>query len=175
MYLISIYFDDKTNDRIQQFIHQVAKKSGNTFMLDGNVPPHITISAFESRQEAKVIQILEQVAAELKTGTIQWAAVGMFLPYVIYLAPVLNEYLHTLSQNIFDSLSVVEDIKIRPCYQPFSWIPHTTIGKKLSKEEMKIAFDVLQNQFGTFQGMVTKIGLAKTNPYEELCVVSCKH
>lgn len=50
MYLISIYFDDKTNNRIQQAINQVAKKSGNTFMLDAEVPPHITVSAFETGQ-----------------------------------------------------------------------------------------------------------------------------
>ena len=51
---------------------------------------------------------------------------------------------------------------------PFNWIPHTTIGKKLSKEEMKIAFDVLQNSFGMFSGRVVKIGVAKTNPYEDI-------
>lgn len=170
MYLISIYFDEQTNNRIQQYINQVAKKSGNTFMIDGNVPPHITISAFETRQEDKVIQILEKKAREIKPATLQWVSIGAFLPHVIYLAPVLNEYLNTLSLNIYKSLSVVEDIKVRPFYRPLQWMPHTTIGKTLSKEEMGIAFQVLQNQFGVFRGQVTKIGLAKTNPYEDLAL-----
>ena len=48
------------------------------------------------------------------------------------------------------------------------WVPHATIGKKLSKEEMLAAFQVLQEQFGVFSSRVVRIGFAKTNPYEEL-------
>ena len=35
---------------------------------------------------------------------------------------------------------------------------------------MIIAFKTLQNNFKMFSGQVTKIGLAKTNPYEEIKV-----
>lgn len=168
MYLVSIYFDDKTNNRIQQYISQVAKKSGNPFMIDGNVPPHITISAFETSQENKVIELLERISKDIKPSTLQWVSMGVFLPHVIYLAPVLNEYLHTLSLQIYESLKEIQDIKVRPCYRPLQWMPHTTIGKTLTKEEMRIAFEVLQNQFGVFRGQVTHIGIAKTNPYEDL-------
>lgn len=168
MYLISIYFDEKTNQRIGHYIRQVAEKSGNRFMLDGNVPPHITISSFETKQEEEAIYRLEKCAEKLKQGTLQWASVGIFLPYVIYLAPVLNEYLHTMSVEIYNSMAKIEDISISQYYRPFQWMPHTTIGKKLSKEEMLASFHLLQNQFGYFEGTVTKIGLAKTNPYEDL-------
>ena len=48
MYLISLYFDEKTEKHIRRFIKQVAKRTGNTYMIDGNVPPHITIAAFET-------------------------------------------------------------------------------------------------------------------------------
>ena len=51
MYLVSVYFDDETNKRIQRYINAVAEKTRNTFMTDGNVPPHITVSAFETRDE----------------------------------------------------------------------------------------------------------------------------
>ena len=55
MYLVSIYFDEKTNRKIQKYIDQMAAKTGNTFMIDGNVPPHLTISAFETKQEENCI------------------------------------------------------------------------------------------------------------------------
>ena len=174
MYLISIYFDEKTNQKIRQYIRQIAEKSGNKYMLDGNVPPHITISSFETRQEKEAIHCLEKYAEKLSQGTLQWASVGVFLPYVIYLSPVLNEYLHTMSVEIYNSISEIEDIAISPYYRPFQWQPHTTIGKKLSKEEMLTAFHILQNQFGYFEGTVTKIGLAKTNPYEDLVTYDMK-
>ena len=50
----------------------------------------------------------------------------------------------------------------------FGWLPHTTIAKKLSQEEMRTAFMVLQESFGMFFGDVVRIGLAKTNPYEDI-------
>ena len=57
MYLISIYFDEETNKRIQRYINLVAEKTGNTFMTAGHVPPHITVSAFEAREEENVKEI----------------------------------------------------------------------------------------------------------------------
>ena len=60
MYLVSIYFDEKTDQKIQQYIDKVAEKTGNTFMLDGQVPPHITVSAFETQNEVAVIEMISK-------------------------------------------------------------------------------------------------------------------
>lgn len=168
MYLVSVYFDEKTNRRIQGFINKVAEASGNYFMLDGKVPPHITVSAFETRDEEKAAALLGEAVKNLKRGTLQWASVGQFFPYVIYAAPVLNEYLHNMSACIYEVLSKENDVEISSYYRPFQWLPHTTLGKKLSKEEMKSAFETLQTSFGMFSGEVVRIGLAKTNPYREI-------
>lgn len=168
MYLISVYFDEKTNRRIQGYIDQAAEKSGNRFMIDGKVPPHITISAFETIYEEEAVRILKEKAEEFEQGEITWCSVGTFLPYVIYIAPVLNEYLQNMMENVFASISKIDNIRISPFYRPLQWMPHTTIGKKLSEEEMMTAFRVLQGQFGVFSGQVAKIGLARTNPYEDL-------
>ena len=168
MYLVSIYFDEKTNRRVQHYIDKVAEKTGNTFMLDGKVPPHITISAFETQDEAAAIESLERALARLRQGTLEWVSVGEFFPYVIFLIPVLNEYLHEMSVIVNDELSNTNGIKISPYYRPFQWLPHTTIAKKLSKEEMQIAFEVLQNSFGMFEGEGVKIGLAKPNPHRDI-------
>lgn len=170
MYLISLYFDSDTNKKIDTYIGQIARKTGNTYMLDGKVPPHITVSAFETNRE-ETVMIMKELAKELSEGEIQWASVGMFLPYVIYIAPVLNEYLHTLSEKVYEKLKRVPEMNISKYYRPFQWIPHTTIGKKLERDEMTTAFAVMQNQFGTFSGKVTHIGLAKTNPYKDVIVV----
>lgn len=170
MYLVSIYFDEKTNKRIKQLIQKTAEKTGNTFMVDGNVPPHITISAFESKQEYEVIKNLEVCATRFEQGNLQWVSVGAFLPHVLYITPVLNEYLHSMAVDVFEVLNKLDDTLIRKCYQPFEWLPHTTIGKTLAKEQLQEAFAVLQEQFAVFEGTVTHIGLAKTNPYTELAL-----
>lgn len=170
MYLISIYFDEKTNRRIQQYIDKVAEKSGNTFMLDGNVPPHITISAFETQNEDMVLKVLDSLVHKLQKGSLTWASVGQFFPYVIYMTPVLNAYLHGMAEAIYDVLSNLEGVQVNTHYRPFQWLPHTTIAKKLSREQMQIAFKVLQNSFGTFDGEVVKIGLAKPNPHRDIAI-----
>lgn len=55
-------------------------------------------------------------------------------------------------------------------YLPFQWMPHTTIAKKLNKEELILAFQELEKNFTIFSGMVTRIALSKTNPYEDIIV-----
>lgn len=168
MYLVSLYFDEKTDKTIQRYMDIVAEKTGNTFMLDKNVPPHLTISAFETKQEEEAIVCLDDVVYQMKCGRLQWVSVGGFLPYVIYIAPVLNEYLHELIEKTYEVIRKVPEIKMSPYYKPFHCLPHTTIGKKLTKQEMQIAFEVMQSQFQVLEGTVIKIGLASTNPYREI-------
>ena len=168
MYLISIYFDEKTNRKLQRYINKVAEQTGNTFMLEVNVPPHITISAFETIDEQTAIDAMNRIVNKLQCGLLEWVSVGQFFPYVIFLSPVLNEYLHKMSVQISSELEKTDGIKISPYYRPFHWLPHTTIGKTLSKEEMKVAFYVLQNNFSPFSGEVVRIGLAKPNPHRDI-------
>ena len=61
MYLISLYFDKNTENHIQHFIHEVAKQSGNVFMVDKKVPPHITVSAFETLREEEIAAALDNI------------------------------------------------------------------------------------------------------------------
>lgn len=168
MYLVSLYFDDATNKTIQNYINKVAEKTGNTFMVDECVPPHITISAFETKREDACIASLGNIVEQVNRGELQWVSVGEFLPYVIHISPVLNEYLHELITKIYDSIKEVPETKMSPYYKPFGWFPHTTIGKKLSKKEMQVALEVMHSHFQTFSGNVIRIGLAKTNPYQEI-------
>lgn len=170
MYLVSLYFDNKAEIRIQSFINKVSEKSGNTFMTDNKVPPHITIASFQTNEEDKVIEILDKRIRDINRGIITWASIGIFKSSVIFLAPVLNEYLHNLSVNIYEGISLVEDVSISKYYLPFQWIPHTTIAKKLTKEELMLAFEELEKNFNIFSGAITKIALSKTNPYEDIIV-----
>lgn len=173
MYLISIYFDENTDQKIRNYMKQIAKYTGNTEMLDGNVPPHVTISAFRTDSEQYAKEIFERAAGQICGGELQWVSVGMFLPQVIYLAPVLNAYIQELAEIIYREVSR-DNVTLSGHYRPFAWMPHATLAKKLTKEEMKIAFEVMQNQFGPFESRVVKIGLAKTNPYTDLAIFKLK-
>lgn len=168
MYLISAYFDEHTNKRIHQYIGKIAEKTGNTFMTENQVPPHMTISSVEARNGELLIPYVEQLENTLFQGSIQFVSVGMFFPYVMYLAPVLNRYLQKMEEQVYRSVCNVPEVSVSRYYQPMQWMPHITLGKKLSKEQMQIAFAVMQEGFAPFEGTVTGIGLAKTNPHVDI-------
>lgn len=152
MYLISLYFDKKTEKRIQYLIERVAKVTGNSYLLEHKIPPHLTVGMVSE------VDYLEQI--QLKSGKVQFVSVGMFKTNTIFLQPILNEYLYQISTQI----EQVEGSR----YQMFHWIPHVTVGKRLTREEQLAAVALLQKEFGIFEGTVTRIGLAKTKPYEDV-------
>ena len=168
MYLISIYFDRKTEKRLQDFIHHVAKATGNFFMIDNQVPPHITIAAVETRQEKVLLARIEELVESLETASVDLVSIGTFSSQVIYIQPVLNEYLHQLSVVFSQELGKMDETICRSYYQPFHWLPHCTIAKQLSREQMVQAFKELQNHFMPMTGQVVRLGVAKTNPHRDI-------
>lgn len=175
MYLVSIYFDDKTNETIRKYIERVAEKTGNTFMIDGKVPPHITVGAFETKAyREELMNVLNPVLGNICVDAVQLASIGTFQTSSIFLSAVYNEYLHEICKSICEVLESVDNTIIRKNYQPFHWLPHVTIGKTLSKEQQLLAFEELQNSFGMLEANVVKIGLSKTNPYMDICMWEAK-
>lgn len=166
MYLISVYFDDTANRTLQRYIQQIAEQTGNTFMTEHQVPPHMTISAIEARG----VEVLQPAfeAFQFSAGEIQFVSVGQLLPYVFYATPVLNAYLMDLSKAVYDLYKDVPETKISRFYRPYAWLPHVTLGKTLTKFQMKKAFEVMQESFVPFTAAVTEIGLAKVNPHEDV-------
>ena len=204
MYLISVYFDDHANKILQRYIDEVAKATGNTFMIDHKVPPHITISSIEAKSVDVLRPAFESLAEKLaftrtragnsslgnnvqgnanqsnanqsnsnlgESNKIQIVSVGQLLPYVLYATPVLNEMLQDLQEVVYDTFKDIEDTDISRFYQPYSWLPHITLGKKMDKEQMISAIKVMQEKFAPLEAIITKIGLAKVNPHEDVCVI----
>lgn len=168
MYLVSIYFDENTNKIIQRYIKKIAEQTGNSFMPDHNVPPHMTISSVEARSGDILIPYIKQLENKLAGGTISFISVGAFFPYVLYMTPVLNEYLQDLSKKIYNEVSLVPETTVSRLYRPMQWFPHVTLGKTLNKEQMQIAFRIMQEGFQPFEAKVVRLGLAKTNPHEDI-------
>ena len=71
MYLVSVYFDDKSNKINSDYINKIAQKTGNTFMTDNHVPPHLTIMSVEAREEDKLTEVMGKLERYLTKGQIQ--------------------------------------------------------------------------------------------------------
>lgn len=168
MYLISAYFDEKANKVIQGYIDKIAEMTGNDFMTKNNVPPHMTISAIEAKSIEVLVPAFQKLKWNIHSGQIMFASVGQLLPYVMYCTPVMNEYLLSLSKQIYEAYKDIPETSISRYYQPFSWLPHVTVAKTLDKKQMQMAFEIMQDGFSPFRARIIQIGLAKVNPHEDI-------
>lgn len=64
MYLISAYFDENTTKALQRYITSIAKNSGNKFMLENHVPPHLTVAAIQARNELCLINEFQKMCCQ---------------------------------------------------------------------------------------------------------------
>lgn len=172
MYLVSVYFDEKSAKAIERYIVRIAERTGNTFMTDNHVPPHMTISAIEARQGSLLVPALERIRERIGKGTVRIVSVGLLLPYVLYLTPVLNGYLQELSGAVYDGMKNIPETKISEYYRPMQWLPHITVGKTLSREQVQTAVALLQESFAPFDAEVVRLGLAQTNPHRDIWAVN---
>lgn len=168
MYLISAYFDEKTNKILYRYMDQIAEKTGNTFMTEHKVPPHLTISSIEAKSVDVLLPAFQTLKGNISKGKIQIAAVGQLLPYVMYVNPCMNQYLLDLSRTIYDTYKDIPETTISKYYRYLSWMPHITLGKKLTKEQMEIAFEYLLYNFQPIEAEILQIGIAKVNPHEDV-------
>lgn len=168
MYLVSVYFDEKTNKILNRWIHLIAEKTGNDFMTLSNVPPHMTLSSIEARSVDVLTEPIEMLCGKLNKGDVSFVSTGQLMPYVFFAMPVLNDYLQELSNRVYESVKNIPKTSVSRYYQPGSWLPHVTLGKTLTKEQMRTAFAIMQEQFQPFTATVTEIGLAKVNPHEDV-------
>lgn len=170
MYLITAYFNEKANRTIQQLISTVAKRTGNTFMTDHQVPPHMTISSIEARSADVLKEPFTdlRMAHQLKKTRIRFVSPGQLLPYVLYITPVLNDELQELSRSVYEKMSGIPETTISRVYKPGSWLPHTTIGKTLDKGQMLMAFQAMQDAFVPFDAVIVELGLSRVNPHRDV-------
>ena len=191
------------------------------------MPPHLTISAFETGKSDELVPAMECLHERLLRGEVQFVSVGVFLPYVMYATPVLDEYLHDMAVEVYESVcgvdkdrqdvcdslhksahaddgvctseqndndsacifvhtvngsscndmrsvSGIEDINVNKYYNPAKWFPHVTLGKTLDEEQMRRAFSYVQKHFVPFTGRIVELGLARTNPHEDIVRVELR-
>lgn len=177
MYLLTAYFDDSTTEQLQRLMDEVARQTGNDFMIRNHVPPHLTICAFDQKNPQRAVELFERFSSKLSeknlnsdsnSNHIYIASPGAFLPSVIYLEAVQNRYLFELSEMAHKEFCADPATRPNRFYLPFQWIPHITIAKQLTDEQMRIAFAVLQQSFHPLEAKIVRFGLSKPNPHTDL-------
>lgn len=167
-YAVTLEFDRETENKIQELIDEVAKVTGCDYMKQSKIPPHVTVSALVSDDEESLLLEMEKIAETMNKEFLWFANIGVFNPLVIYLGPVMNEFLQNTCRTVNERLLQYAEVGNRGRYLPNQWVPHAGIAVKLTPEALKKAFAIVQEKFSAFGATVEKILLVRAEPYEEL-------
>ena len=167
-YAVTLEFDKETESKIQELIDEVAEATGCNYMKRSRIPPHVTVSALVSDNEAALLSEMESIAGAMDKGSVWFSNIGVFNPLVIYLGPVMNEFLQDTCRTVNERSSKYAQVGNRGRYLPNQWVPHAAIAVKLTPDALKEAFAIVQEKFTAFGATAEKIVLARAEPYEEL-------
>ena len=89
-YAISLHFTPDVNEIISSAVKSIAEATGNKFIIENKIPPHVTIGAFHAAKEneAKLIQMVEDFTKTQKAGVVQFNKIGNFNGKVLFLKPL---------------------------------------------------------------------------------------
>ena len=165
-YAIVLYFNKAMEDKINSFIYKIANETGNKYMVDNNIPPHITISLFKYDEEIDtIINIVENNISKFIKNKIGIASIGIFNPNVLFLSPMMNDYLIGSNKNINKIIKINDNVLLDKNYVGNQWIPHISLAVKLNKEELVDGIRTLTEYFEELEIETNRIGLVECNPY----------
>jgi 2'-5' RNA ligase len=171
-YAIVLYFNEKLEKDINSLILNVSEGSGNNYMVEHSIPPHITVSLFhkENNNIEQIIKFIDKNIFKINKGNIYIASIGVFNPSVLFIAPVINTYLLESNNKITELLRSFTDINFDKNYVLNQWVPHISIAVKLTGKELQKAFEVIRGEFKNIEGEINRIALIECNPYKEIKV-----
>ncbi len=174
-YAIVLYMSSEKSAIIKGMINELAIKCGSDYCL--NIVPHITISAFIADDEEAVKAETEKLSKKLKKDEIRIASIGAFIPYVLYLAPIVDSYLIESCKIANETMLSIAEIGNKGRYTPHNWVPHMAVAQKMDREGLYRGFEALSEAFSPFSAAIDKMALIKweeDNPYQELAVYDLK-
>ena len=167
-FAVTLEFDQESQNKMQEMIDEVARVTGCDRMKQENVPPHVTVCCLEGENEAALLSEMEVIASTMRKSTVRFANIGVFNPLVIYLGPIMTEFLQNTCRTVNERLLQYAEVGNKGNYLPNRWVPHAGIALKLTPAALKEAFAIVQERFCPFDATVERIVLVKAEPYEEL-------
>ena len=143
-FAVTLEFDQESQNKMQEMIDEVARVTGCDRMKQENVPPHVTVCCLEGDNEAVLLSEMEEIASSISKSTLRFANIGVFNPFVIYLGPIMNEFLQNTCRTVNERLLQHAEVGNKGNYLPNHWVPHAGIAVKLTSEALRVAFDIVQ-------------------------------
>ena len=167
-YALILCFDKDTESYFNSIIKSIANSGASSYMLATNIPPHITIADFYTKEINTIVSELDNNITNFAIGDVIWASLGSFIPSVLFASPVMNEYLLNACININNLVKPFAPHCGCGQYLPFQWVPHTTLAFHLNNDSLNKAFNVATQNFTAVKGKCTRLLLAQCNPFKEI-------
>ena len=166
-YAVSVHFSKEVNEIIFTTEKEIAEITGNDFMIQNKVPPHITIGAFHGTREneSRLLQSVEDFTREQKSGIVQFKTIGNFNEKVLFLQPEKDEYLIKLNDDIHQLLLPEYEKGENGYYIPEVWFPHMTLAIRLNQGQYEKALKCAQKITLPLNAKVSEISVYQCSPF----------
>lgn len=138
-YAVSLHFTPDVNEIITSAVKSIAEVTGNSFIIENKIPPHVTIGAFHAAKEdePKLIQMVEEFAKSQKSGIIQFKEIGNFNSKVLFLKPEI-------------------------------WFPHTTLATRLNQRQFEKTSKIAESIKLPLEAEINEVAVYQCSPFAEL-------
>lgn len=172
-YAVTLYFDDETSGKLRGLTKELSEVTGNNYMIQNNVPPHLTLGMFHvHKTDVEKLKNLfgdfvESVQTKILCGNnfeISLGAFDSFVSKVIFIKIEKDKLLSEINRLLHKIFVPHFEAGDNRNYLPENWYPHITLGCKLTSEQFEKGMSFLKES-GLPNARCTRIGLACCNPY----------
>ncbi|MBO4640733.1 MAG: 2'-5' RNA ligase family protein [Treponema sp.] len=173
-YAVTLYLDSQTNELILEAMRDIAVTTGNNYMLDNSVPPHLSLGLFhaEEKKASEMEKLFGQFAESLKSNSaglsLNFNGPDNFADKVIFLSVARDKPLMKLNRDLHQLFLPHFEAGDNRNYLPENWVPHIALAVKLDAQQFAKGFSIAKRFPLPKSAKITSATLAKCNPYNEV-------
>ena len=169
-YAVSLHFTQAINEIIFNTMASIAEQTGNDFMIENKVPPHVPIGAFHGTKEneAQLIKIVEEFSRTQQSGLVRFTEVGNFNGKVLFLKPEKDDFLSTINAELHKVVLPEFEAGENGYYVPEIWFPHTTLATRLNQSQFEKSVELASKINLPLEAKISDIGFYQCSPFLEL-------
>lgn len=159
-------------------MRDIAAVTGNNYMLDNSVPPHLSLGLFHAEEEKtdEMVKLFEEFAESLKSEgsnlSLNFNGPDNFADKVIFLSVARDEPLMKLNHNLHQLFLPHFEAGDNRNYLPENWVPHIALAVKLVGTQFEKGFEVAKSFPLPKTAKICSATLARCNPYNEVVKIS---
>lgn len=169
-YAVSLHFSQDVNEIISDAVSTIAGMTGDDFIIQNKVPPHVTIGAFHGMKEneERLMQIVEAFSNTQRSGVVRFTELGSFNGKVLFLKPEKDAYLSEINKALHNVVLPEFEKGENGYYLPEVWVPHATLATRLHQSQLDTAMEIAGKISLPLEAAISNIGVYQCAPFLEL-------